>query len=117
MIATTYEYPASERYNETVAVLPDGRRMTVDTQYAVVLPHGDHADGCAQVNVMGGRCDCGKLAGVDVGALVTEARANGRFGRAPKTRVAPVPAPVAAEWKSPRGLTLTEEMDREDTTY
>jgi len=26
-------------------------------------------------------------------------------------------APTVPEWRSPRGLTLTEEMDREDTVY
>lgn len=29
----------------------------------------------------------------------------------------PAPEAVAAEWRSPRGLTLAEEMDREDSAY
>ena len=39
MSTTRFEHPISGRYNETVAVLDDGRRMTVDTQYGVVIPH------------------------------------------------------------------------------
>lgn len=87
MIAQSYDYPMSGGYAETVATLADGRVLTVDTQYSCVLAHGKHAKTCDQINKMGGRCNCGLLAGVDIEALVTEARANGKFGR-------PVVAPV-----------------------
>ena len=82
--ATSYEYPMSGEYAETVATLEDGRVVTVDTQYAVVLPHGKHADNCDQINKMGGRCTCGLLDGIDVPALVADARINGKRGRKPE---------------------------------
>jgi acetone carboxylase gamma subunit len=82
--AVSYEYPTNGQYAETVAVLQDGRRVTVNTQYAVVLPHGKHADNCDQINKMGGRCTCGMLDGIDVAALVADARVNGKRGREPR---------------------------------
>lgn len=85
--AASYDYPASRQYNETVATMEDGRVMTVDTQYAVVLPHGEHADDCDQVNKMGGRCTCGLLDGIDVPALVADARERGLCGAPPKPAV------------------------------
>lgn len=97
---TTYSHPANGAYNETTATLDDGRVMTVNTQYNAVLPHGKHAADCDQINKMGGRCTCGMLAGVDVAALIADARINGRFGRAP---VAKVKAPVVAEPKHGAG--------------
>ena len=116
MIAEKYEYPSNGIYNETVAVMDDGRRYTVDTQYGGVYPHGEHSDACSQRTKIGGRCDCGLLDGIDVASLVIEARQNGKFGQAPRPVVAQV-IDDAPEWTSPRGLTLTEEMDREDTIY
>lgn len=84
--AVSYDYPMGGQYAETVATLEDGRVVTVDTQYACVLPHGKHADNCDQINKMGGRCTCGLLDGIDVAALVADARINGKRGRKPKTR-------------------------------
>jgi len=81
--AMKYGYPTNGNYAETVATLADGRLVTIDTQYGCVTPHGQHADGCAQVTQMGGVCDCGLLAGIDTAALVADARANGLRGRAP----------------------------------
>jgi hypothetical protein len=82
--AVGYEYPTSGQYAETVATLEDGRVVTIDTQYACVLPHGNHTADCDQINTMGGRCTCGLLAGIDVAALVADARINGKRGRKPK---------------------------------
>jgi len=84
--AARYDYPLGGQYNETVATLSDGRVVTIDTQYACVLPHGNHKADCDQINKMGGRCTCGLLAGIDVAALVADARertterTNGRLG-------------------------------------
>ena len=82
--ARTYDYPANGAGGETVATLADGRTMTIDTRYGVVLPHGQHADGCSQTTEIGGRCDCGMLDGVDVEALVADARERGLRGRRPR---------------------------------
>lgn len=89
--ASKYEHTISGAYNETVATLEDGRIVTVNTQYSAVLPHGQHASDCDQINKMGGRCTCGMLDGIDVAALVSDARINGKRG--PK----PTPKPTAEE--------------------
>ena len=68
--AVSYEYPMGGQYAETVGTLEDGRVVTIDTQYACVLPHGTH------------KADC-DLDGIDVAALVADARANGKCGRKP----------------------------------
>ncbi len=113
--AKSYDYPFGGQCNETVATLEDDRVVTVNTQYAVVAPHGQHAADCDQINKMGGRCTCGLLDGIDVVALVADARERGRFGRAP---VAPQPETTERpEWRSPRGLTLSQEMNRPDSDY
>ena len=87
--AERYEYPMSGRYAETVAHMADGRVLTVDTQYAKVYPRGAHAADCEQVTRMGGQCTCGLLDGIDVAALVADARVRGKRGKRPTTRVAP----------------------------
>ncbi|NUQ71697.1 MAG: hypothetical protein HUU17_12880 [Chthonomonadales bacterium] len=89
--AAKYEYPITGAYNETTATLDDGRVVTVNTQYGVVLSHGSHKADCDQLTKMGGRCTCGLLDGIDVAALVADARANGKRG--PK----PMPKPTAGE--------------------
>jgi acetone carboxylase gamma subunit len=104
--ATSYEYPSGGRYAETVATLEDGRVCTVDTQYAVVLPHGNHKSDCDQINTMGGRCTCGLLDGIDVAALVADARGNGKCGRAP--------APVPSREEIERNEREIAEMDAYD---
>ena len=106
MIAQSYNYPMSGGYAETVATLADGRVMTVDTQYSCVLAHGNHAKNCDQINKMGGRCNCGLLAGIDLPALVIEAREHGKFGR-------PEVAPVAKieEIESPASKRFTRWME------
>lgn len=103
--AAKYDYPASGHYAETVATLKDGRVVTVDTQYGAVLPHGRHADDCEQVTRMGGRCTCGLLAGIDVAALVADARLHGKRGAAP---VAVDTQRLAA---NRRGVAALEAMD------
>lgn len=92
--ATTYDYPASERYNETLATLADGREMLIDTQYGVVMPLGNHAADC-RVHDMGGRCSCGLLHGIDVEALVADARARGKRG--PRPAAPPSREQIAAD--------------------
>ena len=74
--------------SETVATLADGRVLTINTQYAAVMPRGKHAANCDQINKMGGRCNCGLLEGIDVAALVADARINGKFGPAPVATIA-----------------------------
>lgn len=82
-----YDYPLNGVANETVATLADGTRVTVCPQYKAALVHGDHAEDCEQITKMGGRCTCGKLDGIDVAALLADARENGKFGRAPVEHV------------------------------
>lgn len=89
-----YDYPINGLYNETVATLDDGRVVTINTQYAVVLPHGKHADNCDQINKMGGRCNCGLLDGIDVEALVADARINGKRGERPVERKPEAPVKI-----------------------
>lgn len=81
--AARYDHPAGGQYAETMATLADGRVVTVNTQYAIVLPHGRHSADCDQVNTIGGQCTCGLLDGIDIAALVAEARTNGKLGAAP----------------------------------
>ena len=69
--AVSYEYPMGGQYAETVAT---------------VSPHGNHKADCDQINKMGGRCTCGLLDGIDVAALVADARINGKRGRKPKSK-------------------------------
>ncbi len=78
----TYDYTMTGGYADTIAILDDGRRMQINTQYARVYPLGNHAEGCAQVT-KGHDCDCGLLADVDTEALIIDARANGKFGFRP----------------------------------
>lgn len=85
--AASYDYPTSRQYNETTATLEDGRVVTVNTQYGLVLPHGQHADDCDQTNKIGGRCTCGLLDGIDVDALVADARERGLRGAPPKPSI------------------------------
>jgi len=84
--AVSYDYPMSGQYAETVGVLEDGRVVLIDTQYACVLPHCNHKPDCDQVNKMGGHWTCGLLDGIDVAALVADARANGKCGRKPEPK-------------------------------
>lgn len=81
--AISYEYPMSGQDAETVATLDDGRICIVNTQYATVFPLGDHKADCDQI-LMGSRCTCGLLGGIDVAALVDDARTHGKCGRKPK---------------------------------
>jgi len=97
-MTTTYTHTASGGYADTLATLNDGRQMVVNTQYKQVRPVKRHTATCAQVTVMGGVCDCGLLAGVDVAALIADARVNGKFGSAP------VAAVTATELPPARGL-------------
>lgn len=80
---STYDYPTSGNYSETRATLDDGRVVTVDCQYAVVLPHSHLGPDCTMLTTMGGRCTCGACDGIDIPALIADARVNGKFGRPP----------------------------------
>ena len=86
MIADHYEYPFRERYNETVAVMPNGDRINIDVQYGVASPLGQHAADCSLKAKIGGRCDCGRLNGIDVPALIAEARDAGKIGSESQSR-------------------------------
>lgn len=98
-----YEYinpiMGTGHYAETVAVFEDGTQAIVDCQYGVVLPLGKHADDCDQINKMGGRCTCGLLDGIDVEALVADARINGKRGFEPV--------------EAPKRTALDDELDAE----
>lgn len=111
-----YDYTENGQYNETICKLDDGREMIVNTQFDRVLPLGQHSEKCDQINKMGGVCNCGLLDGIDCAAIIEDARKNGKFGQRPMIIEAQKDEDFE-EWKSPRGLTLTEEMDREDTIY
>lgn len=89
----TYNYPMNECGSTTVATLADGRIVSVDRRYGAVLPYGDHADDCDQINKMGGRCTCGLLDGIDCEALLADARINGKFGPRPVARTPRVEIP------------------------
>ena len=112
--AASYDYLHGGQYNETKATLEDGREMLINSQYGVIIPLATHGDGCS-VQEIGGRCDCGLLDDISVPELVAHAREHGLFGQRPQPE--PKPSPGIPEWKSERGLTLTQEMDREDTIY
>ena len=93
-IATSYRRPlGTGQYATVIATLPDGREVTIDTQYAAVLPRGNHVPtvhapnagpwdtgmGCPQLTQMGGRCTCPANADIMAmaDALVAEARTIG----------------------------------------
>ena len=76
----TYRYPVSGRYNETEATLSDGRVVVINTQYGRVDVIGEHAATCGQLTQIGGHCTCGLLDGIDIAALVADAREHGLFG-------------------------------------
>jgi hypothetical protein len=86
--ADKYEHVQTGRpYNETLAILADGRRLNVCVQYDCVMPLGDHAPDCDQLTKMGGRCTCGMLADIDVPAILADARDRGLFGPAPEIKL------------------------------
>ena len=80
---TRYEHTINGRYNETIAILADGREMVINIQYGTIHPLGKHGSTCEQETRMGGVCNCGLLDGVDVAALVADAREHGKLGPAP----------------------------------
>lgn len=95
MITTaTYEHPVNGAYNETVAILSDGRKAWINTQYGSVSV--DHAPDCAKSKQDScwpiAACTCGAEDNIDKDALVADARVNGKTGYAPR-KVEPV-APV-----------------------
>ncbi len=89
-----YSHKFGGGYAETIATI-DGNKFLIDTQHEVVLPLGDHADDCDQLNKMGGRCTCGKLDGIDIKSLILDARKNGKLGQEPYTKeqIKPVTMP------------------------
>ena len=98
MKAASYKYPMNGLYNETIATLPDGRTVTVNTQYSVV--DVEHAPDC-DMNRPGGRyiapprtCTCGNaMSAADTDELVADARINGKRGRPEKSvsHIEPIP--------------------------
>ena len=83
-----YEHTVTGAFNETIAVLGDGRKININTQYNACMPLGDHAEDCDQINKMGGRCTCGLLDGIDTDALIADAKKHGKFGKAPIEKAA-----------------------------
>ena len=87
-IAEAYEHPLNGVYSETVAIMPDGRKVSVCTQYSYIAISGDHNTGCPQVTEMGGQCSCPQYADIMANktALIAEAKYRGKFGypRRPK---------------------------------
>jgi len=69
-------------YADTVATI-DGKKYVVNTQYSVVAPWRHLSDDCEMMTKIGGKCTCGALDGVDVPALITDARINGKLGMRP----------------------------------
>ena len=108
-----YDYPPNGQYNETLEV---SFNVIINIQYNRVLPIGEHDTTCDQINKMGGICNCGLLDGINCDALIDDARKNGKFGPRPE-KISSQKDEDFKEWKSHRGLTLTEEMNREDTIY
>lgn len=112
MIASTYDYPSNGSYSETLATLPDGRRVGIDVQYGSVRPLDGHiptirpvdagpwgaGTGCPQLIAHGERCRCPR--NVDIMAqqleLVIEARERGKFGRPERARPQVEAEPIAA---------------------
>ncbi len=102
----TYDYPANGGYADTIATLSDGRKLWINTQYSDVV--AKHADGChkgqcslsvGNVCAEGSRrrqaaCTCGALTNVDITALLTDAKINGKCGPRP---TAPAPKQVEPE--------------------
>lgn len=84
--AARYEYPANGAYNETIAILEDGRKLIVNTQYKAVRSF-HHADGCDAMMSVCGVCNC-VPANIDVEALVDDAKKRGRRGYAPMKKEA-----------------------------
>lgn len=96
----SYDYSPSGQYNVTIATLEDGRRIGIDTQYGMCW-------GCYDAT----------LDGIDQAALIAHAREHGKFGRRPAPASAGGDAHDEPEWRSPRGKTLSEEMDSPDSIY
>jgi len=95
-IAASYQHPSNDNYSETIATLPDGRRVTVDVQYAAILPHDGHEATCPQSVKIGGRCTCASNADIMAqgGALIAEAREHGKFGRPERVLLEAEPEPI-----------------------
>jgi len=86
MKAANYDYDVSGGYADTVATLDDGRKVWINTQYGTSDVR--HAAECAISQQTAcypkAICTCGaELSDDDKAALIADARANGKFGRAP----------------------------------
>ena len=81
----TYSHKINGSYADTIAMI-NGNNFEINTQYETVLPLGDHASDCDQINKMGGQCTCGKLDGIDTKLLILDARKNGKFGPKPREK-------------------------------
>jgi hypothetical protein len=96
MLPVSYDYPINGAYNETEATFADGRIVTINTQYSVI--YAAHGEGCEKGHCSksvsniceenarrhNANCTCGALDGIDKDELIADARANGKFGYAPK---------------------------------
>jgi len=89
MRAVSYDYPAGGQYGETVATLDEGRKVWICTQYKTtdVRHSGECAISKQTACYPKADCTCGAdLSDDDKAALIADARANGKFGRAPQPK-------------------------------
>jgi hypothetical protein len=103
-----YTYPRDGSPHDTMAIMPDGRRIYVNLPHAQI--ETSHAAGCSKSESAIPRgidlsaanayqraaiCTCGALAGINEAALVADARVRGKFGAAP--RATPAARTIPAE--------------------
>jgi len=82
----TYDYmpvDGDSHYADTVATI-NGKRYAVNTQYSIVSPWRHLRDDCEMLKKMGGKCTCGAMDGIDVAAVIADARINGKYGVPPR---------------------------------
>ena len=96
-----YDHKINGGYADTIATI-NGDRFAINTQYGAVLPLGNHAADCDQINKMGGQCTCGKLNGIDIEALICDARENGKFGPEPKEQIEHKPVDMPTSHVCPK---------------
>lgn len=84
--AISYDYmpvDGDSHYADTQAII-GGKQYAVNTQYGVVAPWRHLSNDCDMMQRMGGKCTCGAMDGIDVDAVLADARINGKFGLPPR---------------------------------
>jgi len=82
----TYDYmPYADgsNYADTCATI-NGVKYSINAQYGVVAPWRHLRPDCEMMTKIGGKCTCGALDGIDVAAVIADARINGKFGIPPQ---------------------------------